>query len=173
MPDSPVTNAEAQSVAAVPVHKELQFKCSICSRSLSTMTGLIMHTRKIHKGSKIRKCQKCGKLCKSMYHLGQHMRTHGVGLPLNAYKCQRCQKAFAFKHRLITHARIEHNMKLISQNIREFVPTTKQIPEAKTRYLFLIKQLNTLYLSNQMRYYNFIKLSAKIVYQGSAYNNLM
>uniref|UniRef100_A0A1Q3EX61 C2h2-type zn-finger protein n=1 Tax=Culex tarsalis TaxID=7177 RepID=A0A1Q3EX61_CULTA len=84
-----------KNVRSLNVHKKMHaqpFKCEYCDRRYSSPNARDGHVRSFHMGESApcpQKCEECGKICKSIVSLKNHMRDHKLNL-----RCYLCGKVF-------------------------------------------------------------------------------
>ncbi len=83
----------------------VNFSCDQCDKQFKTKGGLFRH-KLIHEGVRAYKCNQCGKAFTQPSHLSNHMVIHSDGS--KPFSCTVCNKEFARKVSVITHAAREH-----------------------------------------------------------------
>ena len=91
----------------IKIKKELQspkFKCYLCGESLQSISDLIIHHNRNHKGyPKKMVCEECDHICTHAAMLNNHKETEH-----NIYICARCNIQFNGKESLEEHKEKQH-----------------------------------------------------------------
>jgi len=131
-PEQPAAKV-TESKSLVSGSNPLSFKCEDCSRRFTSSLGLKLHS-KIHQNSEIRmikKCPKCGKACRTNWHLQKHMKSHRKfpsKLRPFSFKCPFCVMEFPFQSKLIAHCQAFHDSERLKSETFGGVQDTKSSP---------------------------------------------
>ncbi|KAF8776873.1 zinc finger protein 155-like isoform X2 [Argiope bruennichi] len=89
---------------------DLPYLCSVCPSKFSAAIDLRNHAIR-HKRKKKFTCEECGKRYNSKDHFEQHCNNHRSGK--GSFKCDVCEKVFAFRSNLTKHKRT-HNGEFVN-----------------------------------------------------------
>ena len=86
-------------------HSDRKYACSVCSKVLTSSSGLRYHFKRFHKTDSDRfwPCAICGKLFTERYAMTNHEATHRTE---KKFKCDKCPAAFTRELYLREHQRI-------------------------------------------------------------------
>lgn len=96
-------------------HKMREFLCELCGKKLPSFKKLTSHLKKHNLKTVIPgfKCQNCGKLFRTKFHLTEHQN---YCLGLLPYQCKNphCNKKFASSTKLKNHTKLKHEKKFVA-----------------------------------------------------------
>ncbi|XP_012256689.2 zinc finger protein Xfin-like [Athalia rosae] len=97
--------AKKKSVSKpLPSLESSRFPCTVCTKDFPTALSLKLHMSSLHKDSKPKSCNICGKTFSSNVGIRNHMQTHST----STYSCNLCQRLFRTRQAVYMHVRRQH-----------------------------------------------------------------
>ncbi|KAK8732441.1 hypothetical protein OTU49_007093 [Cherax quadricarinatus] len=122
-----VPNSSGKSLeTSVRAHKVEKCKCSECSRTFSSKSGLGKHM-KVHTREKPYQCSICLKVFKEPINLRSHMRLGHLAV---VYQCPECMENFKTKTDLATHLS-SHQKNKSHKSMEDFPDVLHQMVHVK------------------------------------------
>ncbi|XP_050400215.1 protein suppressor of hairy wing isoform X7 [Patella vulgata] len=121
------------------IHDRPEYKCSVCSKTYNSKSGLEYHITKMHKSRNDQYCEHCDKKFQNTHLLRQHVKKTHLKIFRRKFPCKICDRIFTSYSGCRNHIEGTHKVPAAGKGDKELKSTTCELCDKKFQHYRVLK----------------------------------